>query len=109
MSDLSIMSSLPDTLSHYSVRELNQLLHLYDTGIERQQTLLDKVVRGVYKRSGISDEVLLALVSGDLKLLQKERKDIATRLESLNNPASNNNGRSSRSTTKSDTDTIEDD
>lgn len=62
---------------------LAKTLQLYDIAITQQEKKLDATRRGKYKFAQISDEVLYALILGDLKRLQKNRTDIKDEIDSL--------------------------
>lgn len=64
-------------------RELEHLVQLYDTALARQKNLLDKFNKGKFKSTQISDEQLQALILGDLKLLEKARKEFGNDLENI--------------------------
>jgi len=86
------MSPLPDTTTSDKIRELNELINLYDTRIERQQALLERTNRGKFKTTQVSDQVLKALVLGDLNLLKSKKEEIVDEirvLESSNTATTN--------------------
>lgn len=72
------MSSTADKL-----RERNQLLHLYDTAIERQKSSLADVHKGKLRSTQVTDEVLYALVRGDLTRLQSMKNDLVEEIRKL--------------------------
>lgn len=74
----SIALTIPDKL-----RELRHLLALYETAIEQQQKLLDRTTKGKFKSTQIGDEILYALVKGDLNLLKNQKTKYQKDLESL--------------------------
>lgn len=55
------------------IAEMNRVLSLYETNIERQKDLIVKVTRGKFRCASVTDDVLKALVVGDYKLLQSQR------------------------------------
>lgn len=58
------------------VTETTQLLNLYENAITKQQTLLDKTVKGKFKSTQLSDGVLKALVLGDLNMLKENKEKL---------------------------------
>lgn len=64
-------------------RDLINLLGLYDTAITRHKVLLDKTIKGKFKSTQVSDEILYALVKGDLKLMEDTREQLQKDLQKI--------------------------
>lgn len=62
-------------------RDLNNLLCLYETAIERQKHRIDKANKGRLQSTSVSNDVLKALVVADYKLLEDLRNGISNQLE----------------------------
>lgn len=71
------------TIPSSKIKELDNLILMYDTAIARQEGLLEKVVKGKFLSTKLSDRVLYALVKGDLNLLKEKRKEILADLNNL--------------------------
>lgn len=66
-----------------NIRELESLINLYETAIERHETLLQKVLRGKYKTTQLSDEMFVALVKGDIKLMKEKKSELEDEVKEL--------------------------
>lgn len=65
------------------VQELNRLIQLYDTAIERHDSHLRKAIRGIGGSVQMSREKYVALVRGDLKLLKRKKSELEHEVQQL--------------------------
>lgn len=86
------------------LRETQQLLDLYDTAIDRQEQKLDKFKRGKFKSAQVDDEILYALIKGDLKLLQANKELYRQKKIRLENSKGSNKKKESSRKSDSDSD-----
>lgn len=70
-------------MSVEKVQELNRLIRLYETAIERHDTLLRKVLRGKEISAQLSKEKYIALVKGDLRLMKDKKSELEEELREL--------------------------
>lgn len=73
------------SLSTYDVKkaELNKLLRLYDTALQRQKDLINKANKGKLRSSSVADNMLKALAIGDYNLLISQKKNAIKELNEL--------------------------
>lgn len=65
------------------VQELNRLIQLYDTAIERHDEHLRKAIRGIGGSVQMSRQKYVALVRGDLKLMRKKKAELEEEVKQL--------------------------
>lgn len=65
--------------------ELNRLLRFHDTAIERQKQQIQKYETGKWKSTTCSVEILVALATADLKLLQSGKDKVLEDIKTIEN------------------------
>lgn len=70
-------------MSAEKLQELNRLIQLYETAIERHETLLRKVLRGKDLSAQVSKEKYIALVKGDLRLMRDKKSELEDEVREL--------------------------
>lgn len=72
-----------DSETDDKLREVRALLNLYDNAISKQRNLLNQANNGILRYTQIDDKILIALIKGDLKLLQDKKCDLEANVEEL--------------------------